>query len=274
MGGFFFIFVLVAKKKKSSVFIPILLVIVSLGGIFVFKYRAELEYLYYNLYSPTKYAGFGTTVPVEYNTLGIDVSKYQRHINWTALSEMNHNGRRLSFAFIKATEGVSLKDPLFEFNALSGRKSRLFVGAYHFYRCNSEPEKQMNFFFDQIKEHEFTLPPVIDIETTDGASSQSIRNNLKIALEIIAQKTGKTPIIYTNPSFYRQHLDGHFNEYPFWLAHYYVNKPLIPNNMNAKFWQITDKATVDGINEPVDFNVFLGSYNEFTDFIAKSKREN
>lgn len=259
-----------AKKKKSKLFPLVFSFILALGCVFIYKYRGEIQYVYYNLYPPQKYNSFGTSVPTEYNTIGIDVSRYQKHINWNALSEMNHNGRRLSFAFIKATEGNTLKDPLFEFNALSGKKSRLFVGAYHFFRCNVPPIEQMDFFYSNIKDHNFILPPVIDIETTDDLSSAQIRKNLTIALRTLEQKTGKKPIIYTNPSFYLQHLDGHFNDYPFWLAHYYVNKPLIPSNMNAKFWQITDKATVDGIKEPVDLNVFLGTYEEFKQFISRS----
>ncbi len=270
MDGFFLTFVQVAKKKKSKLLPFVLSIFLALGCIFIYKYRAEVQYLYYNFYPPKKYDGFGTSVPAEYNTIGIDVSRYQKHINWTALSDMNHNGRKLSFAFIKATEGTTLKDPLFEFNALSGKKSRLYVGAYHFFRANISPIEQMDFFYENIQEHNFSLPPVIDIETTDGLTSTQIRTNLKLALKILEEKTGKKPIIYTNPSFYLEHLDGHFNEYPFWLAHYYVNKPLIPTNMKAKFWQITDKATVDGIKEPVDLNVYLGSYEEFKQFISSS----
>lgn len=269
MGGFFVTFVIVAKKKKLHITRYILLCMLAMACIFVYKYRGELQYVYYNLYPPAIYAGFGTSVPKEYNILGVDVSRYQKHINWTALSDMEHNGRKLSFAYIKATEGYSLKDPLFDFNALSGKKSRLYVGAYHFYRFNVAPESQVEFFYKNIKDHQFTLAPVIDVETEDNASSEKIRTDLSLALQILENRMGIKPIIYTNPSFYKKHLEGHFDTYSFWLAHYYVNKPLIPAKMQAKYWQLTDKATVDGIKAPVDLNVFLGTPAEFQTFIQK-----
>lgn len=261
-------FAMVTRKKKKHTSLLFLLFLTGLGITFSYMYRAEIVYVYYHLYPPKIYSGFGTELPDEYTILGVDVSKYQKHINWKALSDMNHQGKKLSFAFIKASEGKSIIDPLFSYNAHSGKKSRLYVGAYHFYRFNVSPSDQMQLFLQTIKEHNFSLPPVIDVETEDGDDSEQIRKELQLALEIVENECKRKPIIYTNPAFFKKHLAGHFSDYSFWVAHYYVKKPLIPATMNAHFWQITDKATVDGIQTPVDLNVFLGTNAEFMEYIS------
>lgn len=65
----------------------------------------------------------GAKVPEGYYCYGIDVSKYQSQIKWDSLKVLTDAQRRtlrsttyakdiknISFAFIKATEGVSMKD--------------------------------------------------------------------------------------------------------------------------------------------------------------------
>ncbi|EFP8376496.1 glycoside hydrolase family 25 protein, partial [Shigella flexneri] len=51
---------------------------------------------------------------------------------------------------------------------------------------------------------------------------------------------------------------GYFNEYPWWVAHYYQRRP-DNDGMAWRFWQHSDRGQVDGINGPVDFNVFNGT---------------
>lgn len=255
------------KKKRTRLWT--LLLLLPVAGAVAWYFRGELLYFYYNLKPARTYKSFGVYVPEGYTTLGVDVSRYQGAINWTALSETQHNHLRLSFAYIKATEGDNLKDPFFDVNATAGKKSRLFAGAYHFYRFTDTPEAQISFFVKNIAGHEFTLPPVLDVEDDDGIPPAVLRRDLKTALVLLQQKTGRKPIIYTSPSFYRKFLDQGFNDYTFWLAHYYVNRPLIPGGMNARIWQFTDKATVDGISTPVDLNVYLGNYEEFTSLVHR-----
>lgn len=248
------------KNKKALWFILLLPPVLLLA----WYYRGELRYFYYTLKPARHYKSFGVYVPEGYSTLGIDVSRYQGAINWTALSATQHNHLRLSFAYIKATEGDNIKDPFFEINAIAGKKSRLFAGAYHFYRFTDSPEAQIRFFMHHTAKHRFTLPPVLDVEDDDNMPAGQVKADLLKALQLLEQESGRRPLIYTSPSFYRRFLSNGFEDYTFWLAHYYVNRPLIPGGMNARIWQFTDKATVDGIGTPVDMNVFMGDYEEFT----------
>lgn len=255
------------KRKKRRLPVFILLLLLPAAAVAAWLYRGELLYFWYSLRPAPTYKSFGVNIPQGYTTLGVDVSRYQGAINWTALSETRHQHLRLSFAYIKATEGDNITDPFFEVNALAGKRSRLFTGAYHFYRFIDTPEAQTELFAKRIGRHRFTLPPVIDVEDDDGIDPLLIRKDLKKALILVQQKTGRKPIIYTSPSFYKKFLNDGFDDYDFWLAHYYVNRPLIPGGMKARIWQFTDKATIDGINTPVDLNVYLGNYEEFTSLI-------
>ncbi|MBL7776272.1 MAG: hypothetical protein JNK89_09745, partial [Saprospiraceae bacterium] len=49
-----------------------------------------------------------------------------------------------------------------------------------------------------------------------------------------------------------------FKPYCFWIAHYHVADLTMPDDSKWHFWQHSDRGTVSGINEPVDFNVFYG----------------
>jgi len=65
--------------------------------------------------------------------------------------------------------------------------------------------------------------------------------------------------MYSNYTFYRHYLAGHFDDYPLWLAHYEVARPALPAERWI-IWQHSDEAYVPGIRGAVDFNVFQGSY--------------
>ena len=73
----------------------------------------------------------------EYPIRGVDVSSYQGKIDWKTLSEQD-----IQFAFIKATEGSSFVDPNFSENYSNARKTKLRIGAYHFFSYDSSGKTQ------------------------------------------------------------------------------------------------------------------------------------
>ena len=67
------------------------------------------------------------------------------------------------------------------------------------------------------------------------------------------------PIIYTYYKFKLKYLsDRRFDSYPYWIAHYYVDK--VEYTGPWKFWQHTDAGRLPGIKGYVDFNIYNGSY--------------
>ena len=76
-------------------------------------------------------------------------------------------------------------------------------------------------------------------------------------LHIVEDKYHVKPIIYTYYKFKEQYLSAPvFEDYPYWIAHYYVDKG------KWKFWQHTDVGKLPGIKGYVDFNIYNGSYYE------------
>src|SRR5437868_5174039 len=81
----------------------------------------------------TRYNEFGIDIQNTYSVHGIDVSKYQRVIDWESVKAMNVEDVHISFAFIKATEGNVNEDRFFQRNWKQAKSASLTRGAYHFF---------------------------------------------------------------------------------------------------------------------------------------------
>src|SRR5579863_1244368 len=105
---------MVRKARKNRVWKIVLLllggsvaiVIGYIGYIFLMERRAHFM----------NYAAFGIEIPVNYPIHGIDVSKYQDYIDWGMVKGMRVGDVQMSFAFIKATEGLDNEDGFFRRN--------------------------------------------------------------------------------------------------------------------------------------------------------------
>ncbi|KAA2245037.1 glycoside hydrolase family 25 protein [Chitinophaga agrisoli] len=204
-----------------------------------------------------RYEEFGIDMPVNYAIHGIDVSKFQKDINWEAVRQMQVARIRISFAFIKATEGITRQDAAFKRNWQKAGKAGLIRGAYHFFYATRDPIKQSINFRNVVTLESGDLPPVLDIETHNNQPAAVIRSTAKIWLEEMEKAYGVKPIIYTNLRFYNTYLGDEFNDYPLWIAHYYQKeRPRVDREW--VFWQHSDIGRVNGIKTIVDFNVFRG----------------
>ena len=204
-----------------------------------------------------RYPEFGISMPESYSIHGIDVSKYQHSIAWEEVKAMKVKNIQLGFAFMKATEGIANDDPKFKRNWEKSKDAGVCRGAYHFFIGSKDGKMQAEHFIDRVELEPGDLPPVLDVEQLNGASSEQLRKEVKRWLETAETYYNVKPIIYTNVDFYKRHLGSEFDNYPLWVAHYY--QPIQPRiNRGWIFWQHSDRGNVNGINEPVDFNVFYG----------------
>ncbi|QJB40916.1 glycoside hydrolase family 25 protein [Chitinophaga oryzae] len=204
-----------------------------------------------------RYDEFGIDIPVNYKIHGIDVSKFQKDINWQAVKQMQVDKIRISFAFIKATEGITRQDATFRQNWERAGRAGLVRGAYHFFYSTRDPLKQAINFRNVADLQPGDLPPVLDIETSNNQPAAVIRSTAKIWLEEMEKAYKVKPIIYTNIHFYETYLGSEFDDYPLWIAHYYQKER--PASKRAwLFWQHSDIGRVNGIRTTVDFNVFRG----------------
>ena len=205
------------------------------------------------------YKDYGIPIPNNYSVHGIDISKHQYNINWKQVEDMQVNGIKLSFVFIKASEGATRNDDYFQKNWKSVGKTRLIRGAYHFFRPVKDARTQAYLFMHQLKLKKGDLPPVVDIERGNRQTTKHIQKSLQDFLDILEHEYSVKPIIYTNLSFYTKHLSGKFEDYPIWIA-YYMDDPFqLPDKRNWSFWQHSESGRVNGIRGNVDFNVFHGN---------------
>jgi lysozyme len=249
------------KKKKGARNAQIAILITVLAA------AVGIAYLVY-LWSQTReerfvtYQEFGIPMPVHYGIHGIDVSRYQQRISWKAVKEMEVEGIKLGFAFIKATEGTTRVDPFFKRNWKNSKQAGIVRGAYHFFIASKDGREQARNFIEQVTLESGDLAPVLDVEGTFRVSSATLRKEVKEWLDIIEQYYNVKPIIYTNADFYKRHLQGYFDDYPLWVAHYL--QPHAPRvSREWSFWQHSEQGKVDGILSKVDFNVFNGDSVEF-----------
>jgi len=215
-----------------------------------------------------RYPAFGIDIPTNYEIHGIDVSRYQHNIDWKAVKAMQDNEIKIGFAFIKATEGLGRVDDGFRKNWFNIKKANLPRGAYHFFISSKSGKAQAENFIGTVTLDAGDLPPVLDIETANGASVGDIRQRAKDWLVMIEKYYKVKPLIYTNIDFYENFLAGAFDDYPLWVAHYYVkDKPRI--NRKWTFWQHNEKGRVNGVDAFVDFNVFKGDSAAFRKLLRK-----
>ncbi|MFI0467088.1 lysozyme [Saccharopolyspora sp. 5N102] len=197
--------------------------------------------------------------PVE----GIDVSNHNGDIDWRQVAA---DGKK--FTFVLATDGTSFTNPRYSEQYHGAKDAGLIAGAYHFARPgSSSAEVQAERFLNtaDYQSDGKTLPPVLDLEVDPnsggcyGLSVSEMQLWTKTFNDKVKERTGKEPIIYANPSFWRQCMGGTdtFAGHPLWLASYEVDSPAVPGGFSDwDFWQYTDKGKVAGIGGSTDLNQY------------------
>ncbi len=199
--------------------------------------------------------------PEGYEIHGIDISHHQGDIDWEELREKGTiNKLPIRFVMIKATEGATRVDENFKDNFYQSREHGFTRGAYHFYSVHSPAKAQAEFFIKKVKLENGDLPPVLDVEHKPKKQSDAdFKASILQWLDIVERHYGVKPIIYTYYKFKMKYLsDPVFNTYPYWIAHYYVDK--VEYEGEWKFWQHTDVGRLPGIKGNVDFNIYNGSF--------------
>lgn len=200
--------------------------------------------------------------PEGYEIHGIDISHYQGKIDWEQLKNAMIKGCPVRFVIIKSTEGSSRLDENFRENFNQARDFGFIRGVYHFWSNKSTAREQAYYFLDQVHLTDGDLPPVLDIEHKPADKSvEDFQRDVLTWLHIVEDKYHVKPIIYTYYKFKEQYLSVPvFEDYPYWIAHYYVDK--VQYKGKWKFWQHTDVGKLPGIKGYVDFNIYNGSYYE------------
>jgi GH25 family lysozyme M1 (1,4-beta-N-acetylmuramidase) len=219
--------------------------------------------------------------PADAATLtGIDVSRWD-HPNGAAINWPKVKSAGRSFAIIKATEGTTYVNPYFASDIAQARSAGLVVGAYHF----AQPRLPISSAAADARHYVRTvgsfrssnlLPPILDLECSGTGtctygrtlSVNEMRQWTQLWLDTAESMTGRTPILYTYDSFWRNALGNStaFTRYPFWYARYTTVTPtasMLPGGWSRwTFWQYTSTQSTPGLPRTGavgDVNRFNGS---------------
>ncbi len=221
---------------------------------------------------------------------GIDLSKYQHihgkklhTIDWDRL-RITHLGSlsrknvskdidfKVSFIFIKSTEGSSLMNPFYNADYAAARKRGYPVGTYHYFTHRSTGAEQARYFLSHSHFNKGDLPPVLDLEPLPSQVKKMggaiyMWSRVRNWLQIVEKKTGMRPILYVSQTFVNRWLDAApdiKHNYPVWIARYGEYKP----DVKLWIWQLAPDGKVRGIAGHTDINVFNGYRNEFNHWLS------
>ncbi|WP_393062831.1 GH25 family lysozyme [Streptomyces sp. LN549] len=194
---------------------------------------------------------------------GIDVSHYQGTINWASVRAAG-----IQFAYIKATESTTYKDPNFSANYLHAYNAQVIRGAYHFARPNlSSGASQAGYFASNggaWSRDNLTLPGMLDLEGgCYGKSASAMQAWILDFYNTYKARTGRDVVIYTSASWWNSCTGGWSGmsaRSPLFAAHWTsASAPSIPAGFPYwTFWQYTDSGSVSGISGAVDRDRFSG----------------
>ena len=234
-------------------------------------------------------------------TFGIDISVYQTNdaANPKFLFDpLLALEKSVNFAFIRASIGTA-KDNAVDKFAKSFSAAKMPHGFYHFLRSDVSYQTQADRFIETIKQFEFQLPPVCDVEHNGVGLEMT-----KAFFGRVTSKLGRSMIIYSSPGFWNG-LRGVDKatwalEYDYWVAHYVtlkfpvygvpdnvINSTKFPAGLSPwkqagkpwKFWQFC--ASGDGEfyggdyarhtnKTSLDLDVFNGDLQAFNAYIGKT----
>jgi GH25 family lysozyme M1 (1,4-beta-N-acetylmuramidase) len=216
--------------------------------------RAEAE-------SPTRRAG-----QVE----GVDVSSHQRDVAWSTLWSSG-----TGWAYAKATEGTSYKNPYFSGQYDGAYGVGMVRGAYHFATPDSgSGTAQADYFVDHggaWTNDGRTLPGALDIEWNPygdacyGKSTSGMTAWIGDFLDRYRARTGRNAVIYTSTSWWTSCTGGYRgfgSTNPLWVARYASSVGALPAGWSAyTMWQYTSSGETVG-----DHDRFSGSPDVLREF--------
>jgi lysozyme len=192
---------------------------------------------------------------------GVDVSRWQ-HPNGAAIHWASARADGVRFGYVKATEAANYVNPYLGRDLQGMAANGIMRGSYHYARPRiGNAVKQARFFVRAAGDQRArgVLPPVLDLESTGGLGRRALRTWTANWLSTVKSLTGRTPMIYTSPSFWYDRLGNStaFHAYPLWIANYGVSHPIVPGGWPTwTFWQKTNTGRVSGIRGRVDVDVF------------------
>ncbi len=192
--------------------------------------------------------------------LGIDVSKWNKTIDWDEVKEAGIEFAIIRCGYRGASSGALVLDPMYEQNIRGAIEAEIPVGVYFFTQAVDEVEavEEASMVISLIEEYDVDYPVFLDSESAggtgraDGLEAEERTRIHKAFLETIAAAGYETGI-YGSRNWLKDQVEmKELSAYKTWLAEY----AQIPSyDEYYHMWQYTSKGVVDGIDTPVDLNL-------------------
>lgn len=194
--------------------------------------------------------------------IGIDVSKYQKSIDWNKVKNAGINFVMIRCGYRGYGSGVLVEDPMFRSHISGAKAAGLKVGVYFFSQAIDEREavEEASMTISLIKSvGGVNMPVAIDSEYANGGSgradglSKSARTEVTKAFCDTIAGSGYTPMVYASKSWFASHLNvSALGSYRIWVAHYAA---ACGYSGRYEIWQYTSKGSVAGVSGNVDMNI-------------------
>ena len=200
-------------------------------------------------------SGVAATPAAAATVAGIDVASHQGNVDW---NYWYGQGKR--FAYVKATEGASYRNPYFAQQYTGSYNVGMIRGAYHFAIPNGAgAAAQADYFLAHgggWSADGRTLPGALDIEynpygaTCYGLSQAGMRSWISAFLTRYHDRTGRWAVIYTTTDWWTTctgNYSGFWANSPLWLARYASGPGTLPAGAPTwSFWQYSSTGPYAG----------------------------
>lgn len=189
--------------------------------------------------------------------IGIDVSKWQGDIDFKKLKKAGVEFVIIRVGGTRGKDGKYFVDEKFEKNIKAANKVGIAAGVYFYSYAssNKEAEKQAKWVVKQIKKYDIDMPVIFDWEEWHNYNEYNLSffgltSMAESFLKVIEDK-GYDPMLYSSKTY----LENMWLEtkYPIWIAQYNTK---VTYEGDYKIWQLCDNGKVDGIDGPVDIDIY------------------
>ena len=220
----------------------------------------------------------GGTAPIteEGAAFGIDVSKWNKEINWKEVKSAGVKFAMIRAGYRGSASGCLVEDPYFRKNMEEAAENGIETGVYFFTQATSEKEavEEASMVLSLIQAYQLDYPVIIDSEGAGGkgradALKPAERSRICEAFCETIRSAGYTAGVYASKNWFLNQLDiTKFSEgNVIWLAEY-GDAPTYGGKYSM--WQYTSSGRLPGIEGRVDFNQ---SYVTFAHQVKKEENE-
>lgn len=206
------------------------------------------------------YDGNYLTCLTEETLLGIDVSSFQKEIDWEQAKEAG-----IEFVMIRVgfrgygEKGGLVEDKYAQANYAGAKEAGLKVGGYFFSQATTPAEaiEEAEYVKQLTATWEMDLPFGFDWEchTEEYRTAGVDARTLTDCTEAFCQAMGGNVILYANPDQSpKEMLWEEVSQYGLWLGDY-AESPENPETLTM--WQYTNEGKVPGVQGNVDINLYF-----------------